>query len=117
MDIKNTKECIKCHKIKELSDFSIREYPNGNKYPRGECKECCKIRQEKYHKEHKEDIKKWHSEYYQNNKKELKVKNNEWWDKNRDKMNEHRKKNRNKKLTSSPTINQINNEDIYKVWI
>ena len=114
----DSKECINCHKIKELSEFPIRKYSNGNEYHRGECIECCKIRQKKYQESHKEEIKKWHSEYYKNNKEQLKMKNNEWWDKNRDKMNNHRKNQRNKdKKQESKKIIHVVPEDIYKVWL
>lgn len=110
-----SKECIKCHQIKELLEFSLREYPNGHRSYRGECKECCKIRQEKYHAGHKEEIKNWHKLYYQNNKEKLKTKNNEWWDKNRDKMNNHRKNKRQRKIILE--IPKINEENIYNNWI
>lgn len=107
-----TKKCIKCEETKEISEFPIRKYPNGNICYRGECKRCVKVRQDKYQKEHQEEIKQWHIEYYQQNKERLKLKNDIWWDNNREKMNQHRKNKRKKEI--SPEIPEINEADIYK---
>ena len=113
-----TKECIKCHKIKELSEFPIRKCGNNKNSYRNECIGCLKLRQKEYHESHKEEIKKWHKLYYKNNKEQLKIKNDKWWDENREKMNNHRKEKRKKELTpENKKIIPINNEDIYKNWL
>lgn len=111
------KECIKCHKIKEITEFSSRQYSNGSISYRGECKECIKERQKNYQKNNKERIKQWHSVYYQTHKEELKIKNDEWWDKNRNKMNNHRLNKRKNKLNTPLIENLPSNFDPYKHWL
>lgn len=39
--LEHTKKCIKCHKIKDLSEFAYRSYRNGiHSEQRNDCKQC-----------------------------------------------------------------------------
>lgn len=112
------KECIKCHKIKDIHEFPIRKYPNGKMAHKGECKDCLSNRQKIYQLNNKSSLKKKHAQYYKNNKSKIKEKQDKWWNNNRDKMNRIRRNKRKRERELKSIHNLINtSEDTYKTWI
>lgn len=62
-----TKQCTTCKMIKNIDEFSLQKDKNGKYYPRGECKKCKQIKNDKYN-----EIKRQKTEILRQQKEQLK---------------------------------------------
>ena len=86
-----SKECCKCHEIKEVSEFfKDKSKKDGIGTT---CKECRREYQKEYQKQNTYRIKEQKSEYYKQNIDKIKEQQSEYYKQNADKKKEYRKQN------------------------
>jgi len=92
-----SKNCPMCGKVKSPSDFmkDSRRKDGRGSY----CKDCYKIRQQKYREENKEKLVEYHKSYREENKDKLDARRKEYYEKNREKIIEKEKNRRNQLIS------------------
>jgi len=78
------KKCTKCHKVKSKSKFYKNKLIDDGLNPR--CKQCEKIRMEKYYKDNRKKLLEQKQEYYNSKRKQFKIKNDRYYTEKREEI-------------------------------
>lgn len=104
------KICSKCKKEKSINDFNNRKNSSGKIIKNSVCRECLKIKAQKYREKNKEKLLEYDKKRYSDNKEERNKKTRDWYKNNKDIVKKWNEKNE-KKLKAYRKQYYINNRE------